>query len=25
MIKIGRFRKLRRFIQNALAENESPK
>ena len=25
MIRIGRFRKLRRFIQNALAENESPK
>jgi len=25
MIKIGRFRKLRRFIQNALADNESPK
>jgi hypothetical protein len=25
MIRIGRFKKLRRFIQNALAENESPK
>lgn len=25
MIKVGRFRKLRRFIQNALAENESHK
>ncbi len=25
MIRIGRFRKLRRFIQNALSENESSK
>jgi hypothetical protein len=25
MIRIGRFRKLRRFIQNALSENESRK
>jgi uncharacterized protein (DUF2384 family) len=25
MIKIGRFKKLRRFIQNALSENESRK
>jgi uncharacterized protein (DUF2384 family) len=25
MIRIGRFRKLRRFIQNALSENESHK
>jgi uncharacterized protein (DUF2384 family) len=25
MIRIGRFRKLRRFIQNALAENRSPR
>ncbi len=25
MIRIGRFKKLRRFIQNALAENEPPK
>ncbi len=24
MIRIGRFRKLRRFIQSALSENESP-
>ena len=25
MIRVGRFRKLRRFIQNALSENESHK
>jgi uncharacterized protein (DUF2384 family) len=25
MIRIGRFKKLRRFIQNALSENESHK
>ena len=25
MIRVGRFRKLRRFIQNALSENEPPK
>ena len=25
MIRVGRFRKLRRFIQNALSENESGK
>jgi uncharacterized protein (DUF2384 family) len=25
MIRVGRFRKLRRFIQNALSENERQK